>query len=398
MGVRYSLYDFGIQQDPYPVYAQLREDAPVYRNDEEDFWVLSRHADVTAAFRDFRRFSSANGILLEPSVWGPKARTHASFLAMDPPEHTRMRGLVAKAFTPRRVAALEQRIRAIARGHLDRALDGAGPGRAELDLVADYAALLPMDVISELVGVPEADRGGLRRLADAIVHHQQGVQDVTEAGREAISALVGYFHGLLAERRARRRDDLASALLDAAEGGDHLTEAEIMGVLFILIAAGNETAANLISGAWHCAWRHLDRPSGAFGRIGDWIEETLRLEAPAQADGRTVTAEFTLHGVTVPAGARMLLLIGAANRDPRAFADADRFDLARDTTAKISFGSGRHYCIGAHLARLEARIALEELAARTADYDIDEAGARRVNSPYVRGFAELPTVISRLAG
>ncbi|NDU74864.1 cytochrome P450 [Actinomadura sp. DSM 109109] len=398
MGVRYSLYDYGIQQDPYPVYTQLREDAPVYRNDEEDFWVLSRHEDVTAAFQDFRRFSSANGILLEPSVWGPDARTHASFLAMDPPEHTRMRGLVAKAFTPRRVIALEERVRRIARGHLDRALDGAGRSGAELDLVADYAALLPMDVISELVGVPEADRGELRRLADAIVRHEPGVRDVTEAGRAAITALVGYFRGLLADRRARRRDDLASALLDAAEGGDHLTEGEIIGVLFVLVSAGNETAAHLIANAWHCAWRHLDRPAEAFGRVGDWIEETLRLEAPAQADGRTATGEFTLHGVTVPAGARVLLVIGAANRDPRAFADPDRFDLGRDTNPKISFGSGRHYCIGAHLARLEARVALEELAARVGDYDIDEAGARRVNSPYVRGFAALPTAVARRAG
>ncbi|MEU8125448.1 cytochrome P450 [Spirillospora sp. NPDC049024] len=390
MGVRYSLYDYGIQQDPYPVYAQLREEAPVHRNDEEDFWVLSRHEDVTAAFRDFRRFSSANGILLEPSVWGPQARRHASFLAMDPPEHTRMRGLVAKALTPRRVADLEPRIRDIARGHLDRALDGA-----EFDLVADYAAPFPMDVISELLGVPEADRGELRRLADAIVHRQQGLQDGTRACREAIPALAGHFHDLIAERRARRRDDLVSALLDAAEGGDHLTEAEIIGVLFVLVAAGTGTATNLISNAWHCAWRHLDRPSAAFGRVGDWIEETLRLETPAQADGRTVTGEFTLHGVTVPAGARVLLVLGAANRDPRAFRDPDRFDLARDTTAKISFGSGRHYCIGADLARLEARIALEELAARVGDYDIDEARARRLASPYVRGFAELPTTAVR---
>lgn len=391
MGVRYSLYDYGVHQDPYPVYARLRDDAPVFRNDDEDFWALSRHADVAAAFRDFRRFSNANGIMLEPSVWGPQARHHASLLAMDPPEHTRLRGFVSTAFTARRVAALEPRVRDIARGHLDRALAGGD----RFDLVGDYAAPLPMDVVSELVGVPAADRAELRRLADAIVHHEEGVQDATGAGRAAIGAFRDYMGDLVAERRRSPRDDLASALLAASDGADRLTGAEILGLLFILVAAGNETTANLIANAWHCAWRHLDRPSDAFGRTGAWIEETLRLEAPAQADARTATEEFTLHGVTVPADARMQLLIGSANRDPRVFPDPDRFDLGRDTSAKISFGSGRHHCIGAHLARLEARVALEELTARVADYDIDEGAARRINSPDVRGFTVLPTAVER---
>ncbi|RSN52050.1 cytochrome P450 [Actinomadura sp. WAC 06369] len=388
MGVRFSLYEHGSRHDPYPVYARLREEAPVFRNDEEDFWALSRHADVVAAFRDHERFSNANGILLEPSVWGPDAHRHASFLAMDPPDHTRMRGLVSRAFTPRRVAELEPRIREIARGHLDRALQ-----HDSFDLAADYAALLPMDVISELAGVPEADRSRLRHLADQIVRHEDGVRDLSPAGVDAIFALGGYFGDLVAERRRDRRDDLASALVEAADGDDRLTDAEILGVLFILVAAGNETTTNLISNAWHCARAHLDRPADAFGRVGDWIEETLRFEPASQGDARTVVRDVELHGTTMPAGSRLLLLIGAANRDPRAFADPDRFDLDRDTRTKISFGSGRHHCIGAHLARLEARVALEELTARITDYDVDEDAAARIPSPYVRGFRTLPTTV-----
>ncbi|RKS76621.1 LOW QUALITY PROTEIN: hypothetical protein BZB76_1978 [Actinomadura pelletieri DSM 43383] len=389
MGIRYSLYDYAIHDDPYPVYGRLREHAPVYRNDAEDFWALSRHEDVATAYRDFRRFSNANGVLIDPSAWGPQARALQSFVAMDPPEHTRVRGLVFRAFTPRLIAALEPRIREIARGHLDRALENTS-----FDFVEDFAALLPMDVISELVGVPEADRAEVRRAAHLILQHEEGVHDMTAAGREAIGAQIAYFRDLVVERRRERRDDLVSALLTAAEDDDHLTEAEIVGVLALIAGAGNETTTHLLSGAWYCAWRHLDRPSDAYDRIGPWIEETLRLESPAQGTARTVTEEFTLHGVTVPANARMQLLIGSANRDPRVFADPDRFDLDRDDTSKISFGSGRHYCVGANLARLEARVALEELTARVADYDIDESGARRARTPTVRGFTALPTTVT----
>ncbi|WP_245973996.1 cytochrome P450 [Thermomonospora umbrina] len=385
----FSLYDHAIHADPYPVYERMREEAPVYRNDAEDFWALTRHADVAEALRDHARFSSANGVLLEPALWGPEAHRFGSFLAMDPPRHTRLRGLVSRGFTPRRVAELEERIRVIARRHLEPALEGGS-----FDLVADYAARLPMDVISELAGVPEGDRAELRRLADLIVHREEGVRDLPAAGIEAMFTLAGYFADLIAERRDRRRDDLASALLGVADGDARLTEEEILGVLFLLVAAGNETTANLIGNAWHCAWRHLDRPAAAFARIEDWIEETLRLEPASQGIARTAVDGFTLHGVAVPPEARVLLLIGSANRDPRVFPDPDRLDLDRDTSAKVAFGVGRHYCLGAGLARLEARVALEELAAHVTGFEVDEAAARRVHSPNVRGFASLPTTVT----
>lgn len=389
MGVTFGLYDYAIHEDPYPTYARLREEAPVFRNEEDDFWALSRHADVAAAIRDHTRFSSANGILLEPTMWGPDAHRFGSFLAMDPPRHTRIRGLVSRGFTPRRIAELEPRIRRIARTHLEPAVQAGS-----FDLIGDFAAKVPMDVISELAGVPEADRAEVRRLSDLIVHREEGVSDLPPAGIEAFFTLGGYFADLVAERRRHRRDDLASALLDVADGDDRLTEQEIVGVLFLLVAAGNETTTNLIGNAWYCADRNPASRAAAYELIGDWIEETLRLEAPSQGVARTAVEEFTLHGVTVPAGARVLLLIGSANRDDRVFAEPDRFDLDRDIGEKLSFGNGRHYCLGANLARLEARIALEELTARLAglgiDLHVDEAGARRVHSPNVRGFTRLP--------
>jgi hypothetical protein len=386
----FSLYDYAIHDDPYPVYARLREVAPVFHNAEEDFWALSRHTDVGAAIRDPNRFSNANGILLEPSLWDPQAHKLASFLAMDPPRHTRMRGLVSRGFTPRRVAATEQRIREIARSHLEPALE-----IGSFDLIGQFAAKLPMDVISELVGVPAQDRSEVRRLADLIVHREEGVRDLPRAGIDARRTLGGYFAELVKERRRRRRDDLASALLDVADQDDHLTTQEILGVLFILMAAGNETTTNLIGNAWHAVWRFPGQRAAAFTRIEDWIEETLRLEAPSQGVARTAVEEFALHGVRVPAAARVLLLIGSANRDERVFPEADLFDLDRDSAEKVSFGSGPHFCLGASLARLEARVALEELTKRVADYDIDESAVVRVHSPNVRGFTRLPTTVVR---
>ena len=389
----FSPYDYRIHEDPYPVYAWLRDEAPLYRNDELDFWALSRHDDVVAAFRDPSQFSSANGVSLDPAAWGPYAHKTMSFLALDPPRHTRMRALVSKGFTARRVRELEHQIRALARRHL-----GAAVAQGDFDFVADFAGLLPMDVISEMIGVPEADRDDVRKLADTVVHREDGLFDVPQAGMEAALTLVGYYADLLAQRRAARADrgdrgDLTSALLEAEIDGDRLTDDEIIGFLFLMVVAGNETTTKLLSNAVYWAWRNpaeLAKPMADPGRIGDWVEETLRYDASSQVIARTVTEDFTAHGQTVPAGDRLLLLIGAANRDPAAFPGPDDFDLDRDTSALISFGSGRHYCLGANLARLEAQIALAEFTRLVARYEIDDARAQPVHSVNVRGFATLP--------
>jgi cytochrome P450 len=386
--LHFSPYDYAMHDDPYPVYARLRAEAPAYRNDELDFWALSAHADVVAAFRDPARFSSANGVSLDPSAWGPYAHRTMSFLALDPPRHTRMRALVSTGFTPRRVGELEQDIRALARGYLAEAGESDS-----FDFVTDFAGRLPMDVICQMLGVPAADRAELRRLSDTVVHREDGLLDVPQAGMDAALTLAGYYADLVAERRRRPAADLTSALLAAQLDGDRLTDHEIIGFLFLMGVAGNETTTKLLANAVYWGWRNpaeLAKPLRDPARIGDWVSETLRYDASTQIIARTVAENFTAHGEVVPAGSRLLLLIGSANRDAAAFPDPDRYDLDRDTSALISFGAGRHYCLGANLARLEAQVALSELARIAAGYELDDSLAVRVHSVNVRGFASLP--------
>jgi cytochrome P450 len=364
----------------------------VYRNEDAGFWALSRHADVVEGFRDNVRFSSAHGVSLDPAASGPHAHKTMSFLAMDPPMHGRMRGLVSRGFTPRRVAALEPRIRDLTRAHLDAAL-----AKGSFDFIGDIAGKLPMDVISELIGVPEADRAEVRRLSDLLVHREEGIDDVPPAGVEAAFSLITYYSDMLAQRRAQRTDDLTSALLDAEVDGDRLTDDEIMGFLFLMVVAGNETTTKLLGNAWYWAWRNPDQRATALadpGRVPVWIEETLRYDASSQMLARITTEDVTLHDVTIPAGDRVVLVVGSANRDERVFERPDEYDLDRsdkELQQIASFGFGRHFCLGASLARLEARVALEELVARVADFDIDPDGIQRVHSVNVRGFATLPT-------
>jgi cytochrome P450 len=389
----YSPYAYEIHEDPYPTYERLRAEAPVYRNEDAGFWALSRHADVVDGFRDNVRFSSSHGVSLDPAASGPNAHRTMSFLAMDPPMHGRMRGLVSRGFTPRRVAELEPRIRDLTRQHLDDCL-----ARGTFDFIGDLAGKLPMDVISELIGVPEADRAEVRRLSDLLVHREEGIDDVPPAGVEAAFSLITYYSDMLAQRRARATDDLTSALLDAEVDGDRLTDDEIMGFLFLMVVAGNETTTKLLANAWYWAWRFPDQRSIPFAdpsRVVDWVEETLRYDTSSQMLARTTTEDVEVHGTVIPAGERVVLLAGSANRDERAFPDPDRYDLDRgDLGSQLaSFGFGRHFCLGASLARLEARVCLEELIARVADYDVDEAGATRVHSVNVRGFASLPTTV-----
>lgn len=386
----FSPYDYQLHDDPYPLYARLRDEAPLYRNEELDFWALSRHEDVVAVFRDPARFSSANGVSIEPSAWGSHASRTMSFLALDPPRHTRMRALVSRGFTPRRVRELENSITALTTRYLDEAL-----ARGEFDFVGNFAGLLPMDVISDLMGVPGPDRAELRRLADLVVHREDGLQDVPEAGVHAALTLVGYYADLVNERRRRPTPDLTTALIQADLDGDRLTDDEVIGFLFLMVVAGNETTTKLLANAVYWGWRYpgqLAKPLADPTRVPDWIEETLRFDTSSQFIARTVAGDWELYGQKIPAGARLLLLLGSANRDPRAFEDPDQYNLDRDTSALISFGAGRHYCLGANLARLEARIALTEFARRVARYDVDEAAAERVHSISVRGFSRLPVL------
>lgn len=386
-------YDYRFQDDPYPTYAALRQRAPLYRNEDLGFWALSRHADVAEALRDAERFSSADGVSLDPGATGRHAEQVMSFLAMDDPKHFRLRRIVSKGFTPRRVRDLEERVRDITVAHLRAAL-----ARDAFDFVEELAGRVPMDVVSELLGVPPADRAELRRLADLQVHREDGVADIPAEAVAASLALIDYYLELVHARRRVREGDLVSVLVDVEVDGDRLTDDELTGILFLLVVAGNETTTKLLGNAWFWGARHRDQVASVFAGevpVQRWVDETLRFDASSQILARTAAQDVPLHGGVIPAGDRVLLLLGSANRDELVFAHPDRFDLLRDTSALLSFGAGPHFCMGASLARLEARVVLEELVGLVRGYDVDEAGARRVQSVSVRGFAHLPTTVTR---
>ncbi|MFC4907261.1 cytochrome P450 [Actinomadura gamaensis] len=371
--------------DPYRAYARLREKAPVYRDDECDFWALSRHADVSVAFRDAETFSSRNGNMLDPLLWGPDAAAFASISAIDPPRHTLVRGLVSRAFTRARLARLEPRIAEIANGHLDRALDGG-----EFDLVAEFTSRLPVDVIGELIGVPAADRAEIWRLECTLVDREDETDAAAAERARSMAVLTRYFADLVVERRRNPRDDLASEVVAAADADGTVTESEVLALLLVLVLAGGETTSGLIANAVDAVWRFPEARDAAYAGIDGWVEETLRFEPPFQFAGRTLTRDLTLHGVEIPEGERVLLLLASANRDGEVFDDPDRFDPTRDTSAKVTFGSGHHHCVGAQLARLEARVALREFSRRVADYEIDGAQAQRAGAAQFRDFTYLP--------
>jgi cytochrome P450 len=370
--VAYDPYAYEIHEDPYPTYAALREHAPVYRSETNDFCALSRHADVLAAFKDTQHFSNDHGVSLDPEAWGP--------------------ALVSKGFTPRRVAALEESIRAMSAAYLEP-LVGAG----RFDFIDELAGVVPMDVISEMLGVPRADRAELRRRADLLVHREEGVRNVPPEGIEAFGWIRAYFRDLLADRRAKPGDDLLSVLLEVEVEGERLDENEILSFSNLMIVAGNETTTKMLANALYWLWRNPEQRAlvreDPVARIPGWVEETLRYDNSTQMLARRVTEDVTLHGETLRAGDRALLLVGSGNRDERVFERADVYDIGRDTTQSLSFGRGVHFCLGAALARLEGRVVLEEWWQRFPDYEIEPEGCERVHSINVRGFAALPVKV-----
>lgn len=386
--VHYNPYDPAVHADPYPVYARLRREAPVYRNDELDFWALSRHADVAAGYLDEARLSNVNGNTIEPASWGPNAWRYASVLGMDAPRHTRVRMPVYRAVN-KRLNGLEPAVRALVRDRLDAVLQAGS-----FDFVTDFAATFPVDVMSLLIGIPSADRELVRRLAEAVVAREEGSHDVPIIALEATLELMEYYGEMVAQRRKDRGTDLVSLVLDDIDAGAGITDVELVAFLNLLTAAANDTIIQLLGQAWYWAHRHPSQHELALGgEIGGWVEETLRFDNPNQFAARTAVDDIELHDTVIPAGGRVLLLMGSANRDEAVFPSADEYDLRRDTTKKVSFGNGRHFCLGARLTRLEARVALEELAARVADYDVDESGAELVVMAEARGFAALPTTV-----
>ena len=386
--LHFDPYAYDVHEDPFPIYARLRAEAPAYWNESLRFWALSRHADVLVGFKDWQRFSSRFGVSIDAGTFHENASATMSFLAMDPPRHDRLRALVSKGFTPRRVAELEPRIRAIAVEYLD-----AFAGIDHCDFIRDFAGKLPMDVISEMLGVPPADRAMLRGWADDMVHREEGVQQMPQAAIEGGLRSLHYFTEMLARVRKNTGTDLTSALVSAEIDGDRLSDREIIGFLILMVVAGNETTTKLLGNALYWLWRNpeqreLLRRDPAL--VPRWVEETLRYDNSTQALARVMAADVELHGKSLREGDQVVLLVGSGNRDERVFSDPDRYDLMRDTSASLSFGQGIHFCLGASLARLEGRVALEEVWKRIPNYQIDPAGLVRVHSVNVRGFASMP--------
>jgi cytochrome P450 len=388
-------YDHRLQDDPYPVYARLRREDPFHHDEEHDFWVLSRHADVHAAVRSDAAYSNRMGVSLDASAWNEHAHTVMSFLAMDPPRQTRLRRLVSKGFTPRRVAALEPQIQRITDHYLDRLLEGHAGG-VELDWISDLAGKVPMDVISEMLGVPEEDRDEVRRLADLLVMREDGLRDVPAAGIEASLQLFDYYRQHVARAKASPGDDLTTALLGAEDGGDRMTEGEDVAFLFLMVVAGNETTTKLLGNAMF----HLTADPAQRDRVFDdaalvprWIEETLRFDTSTQLLARLLVEDLTLHGRTAPAGSQVLLALGSANHDEDVFTDPERFELDRsqeELAQNLSFGGARHFCLGANLARLESRVVLDSVLRRVRTVEVDHDRCVRFYSANVRGFEHVP--------
>jgi cytochrome P450 len=381
-------YSHAFHDDPFPMYRDLRDNAPCYHNESLDFWALSRYDDVLAALHDPSTYCSRYGITLEQDSSLPM------LLTTDPPDHTDLRRLVSRAFTPRRVADLEPAVRELSRGFLEPLL-AQGDG----DLIADYAARLPMEVIARMLGVPHDDEESLRVWTNALLDRDEGVPDVTPDGIDAAINLFKYFSEFVAERRATiangdAPDDLTTALCMAGAGDDALSDQQVVGFCFLLIIAGNETTTKLLANCLLALQRfpgERAKVANDPGRIPDAVEEILRYEGSTQFMARTLTRPVDLHGEHMPEGAKVLLLLGSANRDERVWDRPDDFDIDRTSAAQhVGFGHGIHVCLGAALARLEMRVSLEEIFRRMPAYEIDAAGCTRVHSGNVRGWATMP--------
>ncbi|HZY84837.1 MAG TPA: cytochrome P450 [Gemmataceae bacterium] len=346
-----------MRRNPYPVYDQLRAAAPVLHYPRADFWLVFDYDGVKRALTDHDAFSSRAA--------PPGGGALDWLIFFDPPRHTKLRALIQRAFTPRSVAGLEPRIRELSRELLAPALP-----RGAMDLAADYSVPLATRVIADMLGIPAADQPGLKRWVDVIltlIYAVTGGEAAARAAHEvgAVTAeMSAYLPGLLAQRRAAPRDDLLTRLAEAEVDGERLTEREILNFFQLLLLAGSETTTNLVNNAILCFLEHPDqlaRLRAAPELLPSAIEEVLRYRSPAQAMFRQTRRDVEMHGQVIPAGKLVLAMIGSANRDLQQFPDADRFDVTRDPNPHLAFGLGPHFCLGAPLARLEARVALADL-------------------------------------
>jgi cytochrome P450 len=372
--------------DPFPTFRRLRAESPVHWHETPGFWTLTRHEDVVAVSRDPATFCSGRGVLLS-DIERP-IMPRQSIIYMDPPEHAKYRKLVQPAFSPGRLRVLEQHIGALVR-ELAPALEVDGP----VDFVDAFAAPLPMIVIADMLGVPRADRDRFKRWSDAII--DAGTQQTPENMAQSVE-LLEYFGAVIAERRERPGDDLISLLVHSQIEGERLEEFDLLMFCLTLLVAGNETTRNLLShgalalasDAAQCA--ELARTPELLPRA---IEEMLRWGSPIASFMRVATRDTALRGTPIREGDRLLLLYGAANRDEKVFGtDAEEFSVGRDASGHVAFGFGEHFCLGAQLARMEARIAFGELLSRFARWEL-AGDVKRLPSLFIRGIVRLPLAL-----
>ncbi len=380
-------FDHSFQSDPYPTYEWLRETAPVYHNERLDFWALSRFEDVLHALHDTETYTSTKGVALEDDGQGASK----SMIHMDPPDHTQMRKIIARRFTPKRIAELEPTVRAWA-----VELAGRLEGRAQFDVVHDYSALLPATVISVMLGLPESEHEHVRLWTDDLLTRPEDRINRGLPADEATQKLAVLSATYAAQRRAAPTDDILSLLVTMEVMGEPLTDAEVIGMCLLLISGGHETTSKLIAHGVRLFGRHPDQRRAVIENpelMVPAIEELLRFTSPTQYMTRTTTRGVEVRGTTIPEGAKVALLMGSGNRDPREFERPDEFDIFRPNPRILAFGHGAHVCLGAAVARLEGRIALQEFLARFPEYEVDEGAITYMHSGNVQGPTRMPITI-----
>ncbi len=389
--LRWDPFDESLKDEPHPVWKRLRDEAPVYYNEQYDFWALSRFDDIDRAHRDPQRYSSAHSTVLESMT--EEAQTEGMMIFLDPPEHTALRRLVSKAFTPRRVAELEHEIRTLCAGILD-----AQRGRDGFDYVQDFGARLPATVIAMLLGVPPSDREDVRQHIDGLFHIEPGVGMANEMSVQSGLWLFNYLNQLIKERGQKPQDDMLTDLVQAEIAGSdgvprRLTPEECTEFGILLVSAGTETVARLLGWAGLILADHPQQLAALAedpSLIPNAIEELLRYESPSPVQGRWLTQEVELHGQRIPVNSKVLLLTGSAGRDGRVYPEPDRFDIRRNFKLHVSFGYGIHFCLGAALARMEGKIALEETFKRYKGWTVDKDRSVPLHTSTVRGYQQLP--------